>query len=143
MSLVTLGKKAQRIDIQKLALEEVKANSGLIAELNRQQLTVGENSKGKRIGKLVSDPYARSKKSRGGQAPFGVPDLNLFGNLYKKTQAKITPTTITITSTVPYDIYQEKRYGEEIHQLQDQNWEEVEFKVLVETRDKYLRAMSL
>lgn len=126
-----------------LALKEAQANSELIAELNRQQLTVGENSKGQNVGKYVSPRYASFKKRIGSQAPSGIVDLKLSGNLYKKIQAKITPTTITIASTVPYDIYQEKRYGEEIHKLQDQNWEEIEFKVLVETRKDYLKAMGL
>ena len=53
MSLKKLGQKAQRINIRLLALEEVKANSGLIAELNRQQLTVGENSNGQNVKKAI------------------------------------------------------------------------------------------
>lgn len=143
MSLKKLGQKAKRINIQLLALKEAQANSELIAELNRQQLTVGENSKGQNVGEYVSSRYAQFKKRIGSQAPSGIVDLKLSGNLYAKINAVITPTTINISSTVPYDIYQEKRYGKEIHSLQDQNWEEVEFKVLIGTRKKYLKAIGL
>jgi hypothetical protein len=143
VSLKKLGQKAERINIQLLALKEAQANSELIAELNRQQLTVGENSKAQDVGQYVSPRYASFKKRIGSQAPAGVVDLKLSGNLYKGIGAKVTPTLIEIKSTVPYDIYQEKRYGDTIHKLQDQNWEEVETKVLVGTIKKYVKLMGL
>jgi len=126
-----------------LALKEAQSNSELIADLNRQQLVVGENGDGRDVGVYKSPRYASFKKRIGSIAPTGIVDLKLSGDLYKEITATITPANITIESKVSYDKYQEKRYGEEIHQLQDQNWEEVEFKVLIETRDKYLKALSL
>jgi len=143
MSLQKLAQKAKRINIMQLALKEANANSELIADLNRQQLIVGENGNGQDVGVYKSKRYASFKKRIGSIAPSGIVDLKLSGNLYKEIKARITPATITINSSVPYDKYQEQRYGDEIHTLQDQNWEEVEFKVLVETRNKYLKAMSL
>jgi hypothetical protein len=126
-----------------LALKEAQANSGLIAELNRQQLTVGENSKGEDVGIYKSPRYAAFKRRIGSQAPGGVVDLKLSGDLYKGIKATVAPTTITIKSEVPYDKYQERRYGKEIHDLQDQNWEEVETKVLVGTIKEYIKFMKL
>ena len=143
MSLKKLGQKAKRINIRLLALKEAQANSELIAELNRQQLIVGENSKAQDVGQYVSSRYASFKKRIGSLAPSGVVDLKLSGNLYKGIKATITPTAITIKSDVDYDKYQERRYGETIHDLQDQNWEEVETKVLLDTISKYIKTMGL
>ncbi len=143
MSLKKLGQKAKKVNIQLLALKEAQANSELIAELNRQQLTVGENSKGQDVGKYVSPRYAQFKKRIGSQAPSGIVDLKLSGNLYEKIKVGILPTQILINSLVDYSKYQVKRYGKEIFNLQDDNWEEIEFKVLIETRKKYIKSIGL
>lgn len=141
--LVKIAQRAKQTNVMQLALKEARNNSGLIADLNRQQLVVGENSRGQRIGRYTTPRYSAFKKRIGSQAPLGVPDLKLSGRLHKEIEANITPTKITIESKVPYDIFQERRYGKEIHNLQDQNWEEVEFKVLIETRKEYLDKIGL
>lgn len=143
MELEKLGKKAKTINIDQIALKNAKANSGLISDLNRQQLTVGENSKGQDVGQYTTARYASFKKRIGSQAPVGVPDLKVSGNLYEKIFTEVSPQTITINTKAEYGKYNEKRYGKEIFNLQDQNWEEIEFKVLVATREQYLKQLGL
>ena len=143
MDLQQLGRKAKAINIFGMALDNAKANSELISELNRQQLTVGENSKGEKIGEYSTQRYSDFKKRIGSQSPFGVPDLKVSGNLYKELKTTVTEKDITINSSVDYSKYQEIRYGKNIYDLQDQNWEEIEFKILTETIKDYVKEIQL
>ena len=93
MSLLKLAQKARQINIQELALSIAEKNSGLIDKRIVEQLTVGENGEGGKVG-LYKSPYYSSLKSRmGSLAPSGVVDLKLSGRLHKGINTKFQKTT--------------------------------------------------
>jgi len=138
-----LGQRARKINVHGLALDNAKANSELINELIRQQLTMGENSDGARVGSYVSSRYADFKKRIGSQSPLGVPDLKLSGDLFKGLKTTFKQDMFTTECSVSYSDIQEKRYSDKIYKMQDTNAEEVEYKVLNATIKQYTKAMGL
>ena len=138
-----LAAKAKTINVHGLALDNAKANSELINELIRQQLTVGENSDGNKIGTYTTSRYAAFKKRIGSLAPLGVPDLKLSGDLFKGLKTVFKQDMFTTESSVSYSKYQEQRYTDKVYRLQEQNAEEIEFKVLNATIKEYVKAMGL
>lgn len=143
MSLAEIGRKAQRINVNQIALEKAKANSGLISDLIKEQLSVGKNAEAQNVGRYTSRRYSDFKRSRGSKAPYGVPDLFVSGNLYSKMKTEVSVNEIKMGSEAEYSKYQEERYGEEIYNLQEQNWEKVQLKVLEDTRKEYLKQLGL
>jgi hypothetical protein len=138
-----LAQKANAINVKELALQVARSNEGLILQRQRQQLTVGENSEGSDIGTLKSDIYARRKKQRGGEAPFGVPDLKFSGKLYDELVAEITPTDYTIESKVSYSKYNVERYGKKIYGLQKDNAEDIKFRNSKDIVEAYKKELGL
>lgn len=141
--LKELAEKAKRIDVDKLALSVAQANAGLILERQKQQLTVGENSNGNDVGKYKSNRYARFKSSIGSQAPFGIVDLKVSGQLYDKLETKITEKDYSIDSKVSYSKYQIDRYGANIYGLQEENQQDVQHRNSIDIVKEYSNQLGL
>ncbi len=136
-----IAERAKKIDVQKLALEIVKLNSGLIKTRLQEQLTVGENGESRDIGKYKSNRYSRLKRAIGSQAPFGIVDLKYTGLLYEKITVKVSDKEVISDSLVPYSKYQIQRYGKSIYDIQDENSKDIAFKnnaAFVEAYNKLL-----
>jgi hypothetical protein len=141
--LKELAEKAKRIDVDKLALDVAKANSGLIKTRVQEQLTVGENGEAQDVGKYKSNRYARMKQSIGSQAPFGIVDLKLSGKLHENIKVGIFPTQVLVNSLVDYAKYQISRYGKSIFELQESNQEDIKFKNSNDIIKEYSRQLGL
>jgi len=138
-----LAEKAKKIDVQKLALEVVKASSGLIKSRLQEQLTVGENGESRDIGKYKSQRYARLKRNMGSQAPFGTVDLKYSGNLYKQLEVAISADKVSIDSAVSYSKYQIERYGKSIYEIQEDNQKDISFVNGRKLAEAYSKALGL
>jgi len=141
--LKELSQKAKAINVRELASDILKQNSGLITKLVEQQLTVGESGKGSNVGKYKSAYYARFKQRIGSQAPSGVVDLKLSGDLYKGLFVDFKGTSYETDSKVDYSKYQIKRYGKEIYELQEPNEKDVEFQLQTKIIEDYLKRLGL
>jgi len=141
--LKELAEKAKKIDIQKLALEVVRANSGLIKSRLQEQLTVGENGEGSDVGKYTTAYYSKLKKRMGSQAPFGTVDLKYSGDLYKQLEVAISESKVSIDSSVSYSKYQIERYGKSIYEIQDENQKDISFINERELTKAYSEALDL
>lgn len=142
MSLRELAKKAEKINIGKLALIAATGNLGLISNNVRKQLESGIAGDGSYVGKYKSLYYARKKRSIS-KAPFGVVDLKLTGLLYSKLNTTISGNKINTDSGVDYSKYQIKRYGRRIYENTDDNKEIVRSKNSRDTIAEYKRELGI
>lgn len=108
------------------AVEDTKQQ---LEDIQRDQLTIGQNADGKDLGVLKRDSkgkisaYAKRKKAKGGQARLGIADLKNTGELYNDIFAKVENKLIEINSTASYTKYNEDRYGEQISGLNEDSRE--------------------
>ena len=111
-------------------IEKYKSNSiddalPYLADLNIEQRLKGLNADGQLITPgLRSEAYANSKKSRGGRAPFGTPDLKDTGDFNSGQYAKKSRKMINFGSTDYKNKYLVARYGEKIHGLTEESRQE-------------------
>ena len=139
-----LAKKAKKINVRQLALKVAQANEGLITDNVIDQLDVGIAGDGKRVGEYVTDRYSRFKRSEGSNAPFGVVDLKLTGDLYKGIRTRVLPTqVITNVVGVTYSKYQVRRYGKRIYENTPKNANEVKNENSRDTVQAYSKALGL
>ena len=143
MSLLALAKKAQKINVEKLALDITKKNSGLVSKRIEGQLKVGESGDGGKIGLYKSIRYASFKSRIGSLAPSGTVDLKLSGNLYKGINTVVSANSYTTDSSVSYSNVQVDRYGKKIYELQKDNSEDIKFKNGVDTIAAYEKLLGL
>ena len=141
--LKELSEKAKQINVRQLASDVMNENSGLITNRIRQQLTVGESGTGRNVGKYVSDRYSRLKRNMGSQAPYGVVDLRLSGDLYKGLETTFKGLTYETDSSVDYSKYQVKRYGKQIYELQKENKKDSEFELSEKIKEEYFNRLGL
>ena len=111
-------------------IEKYKSNSiddalPYLADLNIEQRAKGLNSDGQLITPgLRNEAYANAKKSRGGRAPFGTPDLKDTGVFNSGQYAKKSGKMINFGSTDEKNSDLVAKYGEKIHGLTEESREE-------------------
>lgn len=111
-------------------IEKYKSNSiddalPYLADLNIAQRAKGLNSDGQLITPgLRNEAYANAKKSRGGRAPFGTPDLKDTGAFNSGQYAKKSGKMINFGSTDEKNSDLVAKYGEKIHGLTEESREE-------------------
>jgi len=138
-----LAEKAKKIDLQKLALQVAQANAELIPESVRNQLDVGKNGDGYNVGKYTTRYYSNYKQRRGSNAPWGVVDLKLSGELYRMLDVTISEKDFKVESFVDYSKYQLQRYGKEIYELQKDNQKTIRDKNSVDIVKEYSSQLGL
>ena len=111
-------------------IEKYKSNSiddalPYLADLNIAQRAKGLNSDGQLITPgLRNEAYANAKKSRGGRAPFGTPDLKDTGAFNSGQYAKKSGKMINFGSTDEKNSDLVAKYGEKIHGLTKESRQE-------------------
>ena len=111
-------------------IEKYKSNSiddalPYLADLNIEQRLKGLNADGQLITPgLRSEAYANAKKSRGGRALFGTPDLKDTGDFNSGQYAKKSGKMINFGSTDDKNSDLIAKYGEKIHGLTEESREE-------------------
>ena len=111
-------------------IEKYKSNSiddalPYLADLNIEQRAKGLNADGQLITPgLRNEAYANAKKSRGGRAPFGTPDLKNEGDFNSGQYAKKSGKMINFGSTDEKNSDLVAKYGEKIHGLTEESREE-------------------
>ena len=96
----------------------VMENERKIIAMNQEQMRVGKDSKGGKIGTLHNLFYAKEKKDRGGLAPFGDVDLFNTGAFQSKMALSTNGATyyeIGSTDDKAFDL--EAKYGSDIFGL--------------------------
>ena len=73
---------------------------------------------------MRNEAYANAKKSRGGRAPFGTPDLKDTGDFNSGQYAKKSGKMINFSSTDDKNSDLVAKYGEKIHGLTEESREE-------------------
>ncbi|MEE9190266.1 MAG: hypothetical protein V3U16_05805 [Candidatus Neomarinimicrobiota bacterium] len=119
-----------------------KSNSGLIADNVREQLSKGIAGDERVVGIYASLRYANLKAGIS-QAPFGVVDLRLSGNLYANINTKFSGNQVTTDSNVDYSKYQIGRYGDRIYENTPENKEKVRDKNSRDSVRAYSKALGL
>lgn len=111
------------VDVQAMAEDSIIANSDALVDIQSQQMRLGLNSQGQKIGWYRSERYAVFKRDWGSIAPFRVPDLFLHGDFQGGLTVKYDGEKLVFTST---DVKTPKlvdMYGEEIFGLDDDSAE--------------------
>lgn len=142
MSLRKAARQAQKIDVRKLVLLVAQSNAELISDNVREQLTRGVAGDDRVVGIYKSLPYA-NRKARISQAPFGVVDLRLSGNLYANIDTKFSGNQVTTDSSVNYSKYQIGRYGDRIYENTPKNKEKVRDKNTRDSVRVYSKALGV
>jgi len=138
-----LANQAKKIDINKLVLQVAQANVGLITDNVIDQLDVGIAGDARQVGRYTTDYYSRFKRRSGSNAPFGVVDLKVSGDLYKGLNTKITANLVTTDSKVSYSKYQIGRYGERIYENTQKNSEKVKNENSKDIVKSYSQALGI
>lgn len=89
----------------------IEQNEKQLVQMNREQLRKGEDTEGQILEPpLRNYQYAKSKKERGGQAPFWIPDLFLTGAFQGGMIIEVEDRDYFITSTDEKTEKLSKRY---------------------------------
>ena len=121
--LFELANKASRIDVW-ILLDKVLSSDetqDMIIELNKEQLTIGQDTTGGEVGQYFSDEYATAKQAIGSKAPFGVVDLLLTGDFYEGFDTTLTGDSVLVFSNDEKADDLEQKYGSEIYGLTEEN----------------------
>ena len=103
----------------------IKESLPYLADLNIEQRAKGLNADGQLITPgLSNEEYANAKKSRGGRAPFGTPDLKNEGDFNSGQYAKKSGKMINFGSTDEKNSDLVAIYGEKIHGLTEESRQE-------------------
>jgi hypothetical protein len=138
-----LAQKAKTINVERLAQQVAKANVGLITDNVIDQLDIGIAGDGASVGKYSTNYYSRFKRRLGSNAPFGIVDLKVTGDLYKGLRTTIKGDKVETDSKVSYSKYQINRYGKRIYENTNENKKEVRAKNSADIISGYSKALGL
>jgi len=111
-------------NLPNLVVDIIKNDNGKYLDLNRDQMSVGENRTETPIGRLKNPAYASRKKSKGGKAPFGSVDLDNTGNYYKNLKKTVNKKFVNVFTADPDKEKVESikaKYGENHLNLSEKN----------------------
>lgn len=124
MDFSGLYKKLKALKIEKLIDRAVLLNKEEIIDANTAQLSKGLRSDGSEISPGLANPfYAKEKKSSGGKAPLGVPDLKDEGDFYEGFYLESDSDGFEIGSKDSKESALQGKYGDKIFGLSDQSKE--------------------
>ena len=109
----------------------INDNDKELEDAQRDQMSVGQNSLGKNIGRLKNQGYANRKKASGGKAPLNVADLKNSGDFYRGIKASATKTVFTLTSTDSKKDLLIQKYSDEIFGYNQKTFTKVKDLILV------------
>jgi hypothetical protein len=104
-----------------IAMRAVESSKSQIEDTQREQMSRGEDNKGAEIGRLRNASYARRKKARGGQAPFGVVDLKNTGKFQRGVFATVQPKAVFLDSRDSKRQKLTSKYGNKIFGFNDKS----------------------
>lgn len=84
-----------------VVVDIIKNDDGKYLDLNREQMSVGENRTETPIGRLKNPAYARRKRDNGGKAPLGFSDLKNTGNYYKNLKKTVNKKFVNVFTADP------------------------------------------
>jgi hypothetical protein len=102
----------------------VRNDNGQYLDLNRDQMSKGENRTETPIGRLKSPKYAARKKAKGGKAPIGSVDLKDRGDYYENLKKIVSDKFVEVRSGDPDKIKVDgikAKYGEQHLNLSEAN----------------------
>ena len=112
MDFLEFNKKLQRVNKEVLISRSIKINSAAIVGLNVQQMEYGFTSRGKYIHPFLRSPkYSKIKKSAGGKAPLGVPDLKWTGAFHRGIKLQYNKSKYYMTSTDGKNAHLRRKYS--------------------------------
>jgi hypothetical protein len=99
-------------NVEPLIVKEMIREEAQIIDMNTAQLSEGKLDNDTYINpELASDEYAKEKKSNGGKAPIGVPDLHDEGDFYSGFYTKEEKDGLSISSSDPKTDKLEEKYS--------------------------------
>ena len=118
-----LLRKVQKFDPTLMSEMVLSDNEQLLIDAQRKQMRRGERSDGEEITPgLLSNAYAEEKKSKGGQAPFGVPDLYDTGSFQRAITFEVSESSVYFNSTDEKTQDLVEKYSEDIFGLSDKTF---------------------
>lgn len=126
MALNQIGefrKKFRQVDLSDVLNRCLVETSDILLDLVKSQLEVGKTSIGFITPQLKNESYARQKQSEGSRAPFGIPDLKKTGAFYRYMKVYFGKDAVRIRSTNKKAPDILRKYGKEIYELNQDNFE--------------------
>lgn len=135
--------KEFRKNLSNIVVDVIKNDDGKYLDLNREQMSKGENRTETPIGRLKNPKYAQRKKAKGGKAPLGFSDLKDKGNYYKNLKKTVNKKFVTVFTADP-DKEKVKsiegKYGTQHFNLSETNQDKYSALVIKPELLKYLRS---
>lgn len=117
-------------NLPNIVVDIIKNDNGEYLDLNRLQMSKGENRTETPIGRLKNPNYAAKKVNRGGKAPLGYsdlksrPDRNSPSDYYANLKKKVTKQFVNVFTADPDKEKVESikaKYGENHFNLSEKN----------------------
>lgn len=116
-------RKFRKVDLSGVLNECLVETSDILLDLVKSQLKRGETSVGLIQPPLKSERYSKKKLSNGSNAPFGIPDLFDTGKFQDKFKLYFGKDALRIRSTDKKAPDLLSKYGYEIYELSQENFE--------------------
>ena len=107
--LEAFKKKVEAINIVKEVEDAIRQEKPLLIKMNQEQLSKGEKTDSKKIGRYTSRPYIKKRRQMGLQTAYV--DLNINQKMYKSIDIFVTSKQTEFFSRVPYAKYLVERYA--------------------------------
>lgn len=132
-----------RKNLPNIVVDIIDNDGGKYLDLNRDQMSVGENRTETPIGRLKNPAYAQRKINNGGKAKKGLVDLNNKGNYYKNLKKTVNTKFVNVFTKDP-DKEKVKsiegKYGTQHFNLSETNQSKYSALVIKPELLKYLRS---
>ena len=128
---------ARKANFKRALDNAIKETEFELLELLRAQLSKGQGGDGT-LPALNDYYYARKKKKMGGQAPFGIMDLKFKGDFYDSLQVQKSNNVLYVGATDPKTPKLIEIAGEQIFELNAENFEYYKNEILLPAIIKYV-----
>lgn len=135
--------RLKRLEIGQEIRKELAKNAEKLAELQTEQMSVGHNARGCKIGWYLNKDYAELKHTMNPKPGQGYVDLKLTGDFYEGVFAEIDMDDIIFDSTDSKSDDLQERYGEEIFGLDEEMTKQFQEQFYDDIMEKIQKALQV
>lgn len=114
----------QKVNINEIVKSSLINTTPALLRAQKKQMMAGKTAKGETIKpELRSQEYAKQKKAKYQESPFGIPNLRDTGEFQQNIYLEVDSDSYTLDSTDEKSSKLKAKYGEEIFGLSENSME--------------------
>lgn len=114
----------QKVNVNEIVKRSLINTTPALLRAQKKQMMAGKTAKGENITpELRSQEYAKQKKAKFQESPFGIPNLRDTGEFQQNIYLEVDSDSYTLDSTDEKSSKLKAKYGEEIFGLSENSME--------------------